>query len=552
MPDTRARIDFMKKLHLFRNLNDEQLKSTAEKMKEQTLPEADTVFVQGMPADALYLIYQGRVEVNRQAKNRKMKLATLVRGDYFGEHGLLTGQTRNATVKADKGTVLLLIMREDFKRMLRKIPGMRETFEMIVDSRKLAARMQFKWLLDNEVIYFIARKHPIVLYQSLLIPTLIMLGILVMAISAIFLPGLGLTLAALAGVFFLVDGAWMVWKYLDWGNDFYIVTNQRVIWLEKVIGLYDSRNEASLNTVLSVSTESSEQGRWFDFGTVVVRTYTGQIRMEFVGSPKQASMMIEEYWQRTKDGVRTNEQDSLKQAIRSKLGYPAPGKPAAPPPPPAKVKRTPMTSFRSWWGKTFMVRTESGGNVTYRKHVFILFKATMIHNLVFLILLAAPLLWLFFFGAPPLWILGIIALGIAIDAMLWGYEYVDWSNDLYQVTNDQIIDIERKPFGEETRKSSPLENILSTEYKRKGFFATIFNFGTVFITVGGTQFNFEDVADPPAVQQDIVRRQQARTQKKKESEGAAERDRMIDWLAMYHRTVEEIEKEQNQAKPKTG
>lgn len=552
MPDTRARMDFMKKLHLFRNLNDEQLKSTAEKMKEQTIPEADTVFVQGMPADALYLIYQGRVEVNRQTKNKKMKLATLVKGDYFGEHGLLTGQTRNATVKADKGTVLLLISREDFRRMLRKIPGLRENFEIIVASRKLAAQMQFKWLLDNEVIYFIARKHPILLYQSLLIPALVMLAIIVMAISGVFLPGLGLTLAALAGVFALADGAWMAWKYIDWGNDFYIVTNQRVIWLEKVVGLYDSRNEASLNTILSVSTESSEQGRWFDFGTVVVRTYTGQIRMEYLGSPKQASTMIEEYWQRTKEGARNNEQDNLKQAIRNKLGYPAPAKPAAPPPAPVKTKKTPITNFRSWWGKTFMVRTESGGNVIYRKHVFILFKATLIHNLVFLLLLAAPVIWFFLFGAPPIWILGILGLGIAIDAVMWGYEYVDWSNDLYQVTNEQIIDIERKPFGEETRKSSPLENILSTEYKRQGIFATLFNFGTVFITVGGTQFNFEDVADPPAVQQDIVRRQQARTQKKKEAEGAAERDRIIDWLAMYHKTVEEIEREQNQAKPKTG
>ena len=26
-----------------------------------------------------------------------------------------------------------------------------------------------------------------------------------------------------------------LWFGLDWGNDFYIVTNQRVIWLEKVI-----------------------------------------------------------------------------------------------------------------------------------------------------------------------------------------------------------------------------------------------------------------------------------------------------------------------------
>ncbi len=137
-----------------------------------------------------------------------------------------------------------------------------------------------------------------------------------------------------------------------------------------------------------------------------------------------------------------------------------------------------------------------------------------------------------------------------VDAGFWVYEYIDWSNDLYQVTSDQVIDINRKPFGEESRKSAPLDNILGLEYKREGIWAILFNYGTVFITVGGTQFNFQNVADPPAVLQDIRWRQQTRAQKKKDLEGIAERDKMIEWLALYHRTVDEIQREQNQAKPK--
>lgn len=552
MPDIRARTDFMKKLHLFRTLNDEQLKFTAEKMTEQSYVEADTVFTQGAPSDALYVIYQGKVEIYRQINNKKTRVATLVRGDYFGEQGLFTGEPRNATVKADKGTLLLVISREAFRRMLRKIPDLRDYFELIVSSRKLAAKMHFKWLLENEVIYFLSHKHKILLLQSFIIPIIVMVVVLLMAISSIFLPGLGTTLVALAGVLFLVDGAWMLWKYVDWSNDFYIVTNLRVIWLEKVVGLYDSRNEASHNTILSVSTESDQQGRLLDYGVVIVRTFTGQIRMDYVETPKLVGALIEEYWQRTKDSMRSGEQDGLKQAIRAKLGYPAPGKPAPPPAPPVKVKKTPATDFQKWWGEIFRTRMESGTNIMFRKHVFMLFKTTLIQTIVFILLIVAPLVWYILFGTPPLWILGIFAIAILIDALWWFYEYLDWSNDVYQVTAEQIIHIERKPFGEETRKSSPLENILNTEYKREGILPTIFNFGTVYVTVGGTQFNFEDVADPPAVQQEIVRRQQARTQKKKESEGAAERDRMIDWLAMYHRTIEEIEREQNQAKPKTG
>ena len=51
MPDTRARMDFMKTLHLFRGLNEEHIKNAAEKMKERTFDEAGTVFAQGATAD---------------------------------------------------------------------------------------------------------------------------------------------------------------------------------------------------------------------------------------------------------------------------------------------------------------------------------------------------------------------------------------------------------------------------------------------------------------------------------------------------------------------
>ena len=128
------------------------------------------------------------------------------------------------------------------------------------------------------------------------------------------------------------------------------------------------------------------------------------------------------------------------------------------------------------------------------------------------------------------------------------YQYLDWKNDIYQVTAEQIIDVSRKPFGTEDRKAAPLENILSTEYKRTGIIGMLFNFGTVFIMVGGAKFDFSDVADPPSVQQDIIRRQQGRQQKKRDTESFAERERMSEWLAMYHRTMDEVNREKDQSR----
>jgi hypothetical protein len=127
---------------------------------------------------------------------------------------------------------------------------------------------------------------------------------------------------------------------------------------------------------------------------------------------------------------------------------------------------------------------------------------------------------------------------------------VDWSNDIYQVTNEQIIDLYKKPFGTESRNAAQLENILGTEFKRVGIIANMLNFGTVFINVGGTIFSFEGVKDPARVQLDIDSRRAARVQKKAAAEMAAERERMAEWLVAYHQNVERFRQEENERKQK--
>jgi hypothetical protein len=124
------------------------------------------------------------------------------------------------------------------------------------------------------------------------------------------------------------------------------------------------------------------------------------------------------------------------------------------------------------------------------------------------------------------------------------FRVMDWSNDKFEVTSDQIIDIDRTPFGTEKRNAAALENILGTSYERLGILGNLFNFGTVYITVGGNKLAFEDVIDPATVQSDIDRRRMARQQKKTEATNAAERERMAEWLVTYHHNAEEFRKEE--------
>ncbi len=556
MPDVSVRIALIKKMHLFRGLSDIQLNSVAEAMQEQTFEESGTVFAQGTSTDTFFIIFSGSVDIIVPGKKGEKKLATLFRGDYFGEQSLLKGRTHSATVRAQKGTVLLKLYHDKFKELLNTIPGLRENFKIMMKSRELARQKKFTWLNNNEVVYFMSRKHEFLLYQSLLGPFLALIVVLGIISLGFMLQSVGL--AGVGGFFLVLAGLWGVWVYVDWGNDFYVVTNQRVVVIQKVVAMYDSREEALMGTVLSVNTETDAWSRIFKHGTVVVRTFTGEVRMKHTPAPKQVATMIEEYWLRTKEVMRQSDEETMKNAIRKKLGIVAPGTPApAPAPAPKPVAKANLSlgqAIRESIKELFYVRKVIGGSVTYHKHWVVLVRGVLLQTLAVFGLIAVYPLWYYFFETgTPLAVGSIVAFLIVVALVWWVYGFLDWSNDVYQVTPEYIIDIYRVPFGDEDRKSAPLENILSTQYKRAGFFGLLFNFGIVNIQVGGTTFDFVDVADPPAVQKDIVERMSVRLQKKREADTAAERERMADWLAMYHRTLGEIDKQAGQTRnPDSG
>jgi hypothetical protein len=123
----------------------------------------------------------------------------------------------------------------------------------------------------------------------------------------------------------------------------------------------------------------------------------------------------------------------------------------------------------------------------------------------------------------------------------WIYRYVDWRNDIYQVTDKHIIDIERKPLGTEVKKAAPVENILSLEHERVGLFGYLLNYGLVTINVGETQFVFRNVHEPARIQQDIFNRIYALRREKEQIDASKQRKRFVDVLEVYHQNTEELD-----------
>lgn len=559
--DLPARIAFLNRIHLFHDLESAELAAIAEKLDEVSYSAGSVIFEQGKAPESFYLIHAGTVRITRkQERQQEVQIARLVRDDYFGEMGLIGKRPRSGTAVARTDVSLLVMSREDFEKFYRSIPQLRLNFDLAVKSRQLARKLQFTWLRPDEVIYFLARKHPIVLYQRLVWPVLVFFVPLFLFYAWFAIARSAVVISAAVASLIAVI-LWFLWDVIDWENDYYIVTNQRVVWLEKVIGIYESRQESPLNTILSVGVETSQLGRILDFGDVIVRTWVGRIPFSNVSHPEQAQDMIEEYWERTKEEAVGTEKQAMKDAIRRKLGIQVPARPKTEVAEP--VKKTPpprrgrLSMLRLLGAGTLKLRYEAGESVFYRKHWFVLIQQAWL-PLAGILAVFVAFFWRLvrLAQSPDEAFLQIVNGALVADAFslallislvpLIGwliYEVVDWSNDQFLVTPEQIVDLDRKPFGTQTRNAAQLEHILGTEYQRIGILGEIFNYGTVYITVGGSKLAFENVIDPASVQSDINRRREARQAKQAEAKIAAERERMAEWLATYHLNAEELRKE---------
>lgn len=558
MIELNQRVDLLRKIHLFAGLKLDQLPGVAAIFEERETPNGQIVFKQGDKPDGFYILFKGRVKVTRLGKKGEGEdiLAQLIVGDYFGEEALFENRDRSATITTTDNCVFLFLSRAGFDDLLSKHGNLKPNFEVAVKSHKLARATKFNWLGPKEVVYFVARRHVIRLYQALVFPFLCLLipfGLFAwgIAVGAV-------TPNALAVLSLLFIIGWGIWRAVDWSNDYYVVTNQRVVWLEKVVGLYDSRQEAPLSSILSVGVETDQMGRILDYGNVIVRTYVGRLEFDYVDHPNQAAEMVREYWERIKSIVTVSQKDVMKNTIREKLGLPVEKK-KEPELPPVVPVDSALAKQPLWWialKGTFSLRKEDAGKIIYHKHwVVLLWKALLplfiLFGLFFLQAWRAGYLFnsstesLFYRNSEnalrPDTIMASLPI-FSLPVILWLlWVYVDWKNDIFMVTAEEIMDYDRKPLGQEEKRTAQLENILSISYKRDGFFAYLFNFGTVEITVGGSRFDFQDVADPASVQADINRRRMVRIAQKNENAGKDDRERFATWIAAYHENIEDFD-----------
>jgi NADH dehydrogenase len=108
-------------------------------IRNQHFEPGDIVFQQGDLGNSVYVIEEGECEALREQRGEPELLATLCRGEYFGEMALLSNQTRNATIRARTAMNVLIIPKADFDKLRQSVPAFGEVFSELAQRREVAS-----------------------------------------------------------------------------------------------------------------------------------------------------------------------------------------------------------------------------------------------------------------------------------------------------------------------------------------------------------------------------------------------------------------------------
>lgn len=111
---------------------------------ERTFKDGEIVVAEGDTGTEMFVIQQGRVAVTKAMEGGELHLATLERGDFFGEMSLLESLPRSATVRAVGETRVLAIRSGELLMKIRRDPTF--AFEML---QNMSRRIRF---LDEQIV----------------------------------------------------------------------------------------------------------------------------------------------------------------------------------------------------------------------------------------------------------------------------------------------------------------------------------------------------------------------------------------------------------------
>ena len=569
-------LDVLRISPLFSGLRPEEFKRIISLVEMKRIPPG-TIFVEEASDNTdLYVLRRGRASARKSGIDGRRPIVRFhLPGDMLNEASFLTGCTTEFTLESIDDVEVWIIPADVFRNLIHELGDMdtRLGFSKVerpiddeassVTAVTVAAKMPFDNQRDGENLLWRGRRAQILFFTDAWLAWLLLVVTIVMTIAAA-LPGTAATFdsqpALIARIVTLIASfAVALWNFIDWRNDDYIVTDQRVIHRERVFLMFDQQDECPIDKIQNVNVR---RRNWFsttfDLGDITIETQgvRGNVSFSWVQHPDEVARIVLDHSGRARERRKSLEKAQMREALQKDLQQgeaPADDSTIDTPQP------QPQTQTTSWFTHLYHwfvppMRETRGADIVYHKHWLLLLQNTAVQLLAFLmcivLLIIVPQLgWQLSFvqtvqtvqtvqSAQPTSLPLIAGLAIAFVLLAWLiWRYEDWRNDVYIVAPDRIIDYDRSPFGiaGTQQKTASMSSIQNVTYRTRGLLDNAFNMGDVVIRTGGQdgELVFERVWNPRRVQREIVDRLEDFQNRQQQSQQAAHRREIAEWLGAY-------------------
>lgn len=566
MPGKRA---FLAKLELFADLEPDELDALVSICEEYHFEAGAVIAYQRDVADTLYIVREGRLfafEVDNRGIVRDS--VSYLPGDDFGEIWLFTEGTHPATVRAVTDGRLIKIEGTRFRQLLQRYPSIaegmalsEEAYDAAEKSLLVAPRREYATvsLLPDELVEYWSRRTPYLLLLSALPAGLVAAGFLALFLAMVVQNRNGsaswslwaMVPVLLATLIFLVV---MAFLFLDWYNDYFLITNKKIVHREFDLRTFQTRtHKVPLDQVQSVEIiRPNLLSNLLNVGSARITTAAtvAVLLFDYIDDPE----LVKDGINRLRHDVEildaARAQQSMRRTVEEHFNV-LPAVTAFDEPDEDEEVWEFGEERPSLWSRiagSLSARVEMGETIRYRKHVFVLLGKIWWLLLLMLgwFLVLGAVFWYRLFSVIVCGGMFLFALPIS-GWLIWRFE--DWRNDTFLVSNLYVVDIDRQPFGfGESRKQAELRNVQNVSATRPNFLATLFNFGEVDIETAGADANivFENVVHPDQIQSDIFQRRDKLRQQLRLREGEERRKEYAVLLDVYQQA-----REQNLIPPRT-
>lgn len=500
------------------------------------------VFRQGQPAQGLYMLVSGQAVLFTSGPDGEQIRGEVHENQYVGEGALFRVTNERMSMRVTQPSLILFISRLRFQEVLLAHPEIRQFLSGQAALQSTAPALPaFPGQREGEHLLLRQQRHSWAFVRGSIVPVII--GFMLVVV-AFYLSATGLTLPILM-LAVVIPGLWLYYLFVEWQNDYLIITDQRVMQYQRtILSLTNTVREIVISSVHEVSYDipaADPFARLFDYGTVFIKTAgeSGNLTLTLMPNPEYIQRVLFSALQAFRQSAEQHDREAIASVIDQVLNKDAVPNVQAQttekePAPPRELRAPGILSTRFVDGQN---------NIVYRKHISVWLGHVLLPVLLMLaggVVLVVSFAWQTAFG-PIAYLAGPAISLIGLVWFIWADW--DWRHDMLVLGHSTIQFIHRRPLWlQDISQQVLLQQVDDAGVTRNGLLNTLLNRGDLSVSLIGdnTPKYFNKVAAPEEVKNDIFERRAILQKQKKESELLQQRQEIARYLDVYHERVQSL------------